>query len=421
MMRSRIAKKLTQENGILSLMSDLSDALGKREGKSSFLGGGNPARIEAVEKIFESSIKNLTENSNPLASLLGDYSGPIGNKDVRELTAEYLGPKFNAKLSYENIGFFNGSQNAFSFLLNAFSGTMQDGGFKQICLPIVPEYIGYADQTWEDGVFQANLPIVENLSENRFRYRINEKEIDFKNVGCITLSRPTNPTGNVISKEELDFLYSNARKYQIPLLIDLAYGNPFPNLIGNAEPVTFEEGKILSLSFSKIGLPGIRFGIIIAEPSVIDTLSSFSAVGNLSTGNFGSELARLFWKNDTLIPLSNNILRPYYESKRNEALEIIESIFQKYRITYSLHAPDGGFFLWIFFPNLLISNRELYKLCKAENVFIVSGHYFFPGLTQDFSHTEKCIRLTYCRSAEEIALGAEILSKFVSQNNSKTK
>jgi valine--pyruvate aminotransferase len=416
MLSSRISRKLEENNGILSLMSDLSEAWVSQGDKQAFLGGGNPARILPAEAIFESAFQSIAQNSETARALLGDYSGPIGNRDIRELTAQYLSPLLRADLNWENIGFFNGSQNAFSFLLNAFSGTMEDGSFKKITLPIVPEYIGYADQTWEENVFEANLPEMETLSPYRFKYKVNRDSLNLENSGCIAISRPTNPTGNVISASELNFLYDEARNRDIPLLVDLAYGNPFPNLIGAHEPITFRPGMVLSLSFSKIGLPGVRFGIIVSDAPIIRTLSAFGAVANLSSGNLGAELARFFWKNNTLIDLSNNILRPYYESKKIEALEIIEGALQSRDVSYSIHAPDGGFFLWIYFPTLKITNRELYQLCKVENLYIVSGHYFFPGLSVDFSHVGKCIRLTYCRAQKEIVLGAEILAKLVSQN-----
>ncbi len=415
MLISRISDKISRSNGILSLMSDLSDATSIHNPDLVRLGGGNPAHLPEAERIFFDALNEITKDPLRTASLLGDYSGPIGNKDIRSLTASYLSPLLGANLSAENVAFFNGSQNAFSYLLNAFSGTMQDGSFKQICLPIVPEYIGYADQTWEENVFLANIPKIESISQNRFRYRIDRKTCSFTNAGALLISRPTNPTGNVLSTDDLNFVYEKAREHDIPLLVDLAYGNPFPNLIGNADPVKYLPGMILSLSFSKVGLPGVRFGITIAEPTTIELLSAFGATGNLSSSNLGTELARIFWEQNTLVSLSNNILRPYYESKCQEALAILDETFQQKQINYQIHAPDGGFFLWISFPDLKISNQELYLLCKERNVYIVSGHYFFPGLSSDFSHKRNCIRLTYSRDKKEIARGAEIIAEIVAK------
>ena len=44
----------------------------------------------------------------------------------------------------------------------------------------------------------------------------------------ICVSRPTNPTGNVITDEELMKLDLLAQQRDIPLVIDNAYGVPFP-------------------------------------------------------------------------------------------------------------------------------------------------------------------------------------------------
>jgi len=415
MILSRIAKKLTRSNGIQSLMEDLGSAWSGSTENIAFLGGGNPAKIPEAEKIYRSAVESIITSGGTLESLLGDYTSPIGSDETRELTAAYLGKFFGTTLQGNQIAFFNGSQNAYSFLLNSFSGTMENGSFKKILLPVVPEYIGYADQTWEENVFYANLPIVEKTTPHRFRYKLDKTNIPWETIGCVALSRPTNPTGNVMENEDVDWLYTESRKNNIPLLIDLAYGNPFPNLIGEKEPTRWKPGMILSLSFSKVGLPGVRLGIIIADPEIISVLSSFAAVGNLAVGNWGQALAKVFWKEDSLPQISKNILRPYYANKLQTALEIIEEIFAKNKVQYSIHEPEGGFFLWIHFPNLPISNKELYQICKKENVYIVSGHYFFPGLTAQFSHTQECIRLTYCRDRKEIVRGAEIIARIVSR------
>lgn len=398
-------------------MEDLKEALTHRGERMAFLGGGNPASIPEAEEIFAQTYEAIGRDKSHLRSILGDYSGPIGNEDLRSLAAEALALELNFPLTKEHIAFFNGSQNAFYFLLNAFSGTMPDGTFRRIGLPIVPEYIGYADQTNEAGVFAAFLPNVEQDGPNRFRYTLNAKQEYPDDLGVLVISRPTNPSGNVLSLREIKDLHSLCVKRKIPFLIDLAYGNPFPNLIGKEEPIHFSPGMVLSLSFSKIGLPGLRFGIVVADPPVIELLSSFAATGNLSAGNIGPAFARIFWKERTLEYLSNHILRPYYDTKLQMALEILEGVFQTEKIDYLIHKPLGGFFVWLYFPSISITNQELYELCKEESVTIVSGHYFFPGLVEHFSHREKCIRLTYCRSEEEIAYGSKILAQLVAKHS----
>ncbi|TGL44855.1 valine--pyruvate transaminase [Leptospira perdikensis] len=412
------ATRLRQNQGIRSLMEDLGQVTGHPD--EILLGGGNPAHIPEAEEIFAECF--LTLAKDPLLNaLLGDYQAPIGNDRFRSLAAEYLSSHLDASLTKDNIAFLNGSQNAYSYLLNIHSGKMTDGSFKKILLPIVPEYIGYADQSIEADAFIATKPEVIPTGNHRFRYGLNKNDFDLSEVGCVALSRPTNPTGNVLSLTDLDWIESKTKKRSLPLLIDLAYGNPFPNLIGEEEPVTYRDGRTLSFSFSKIGLPGVRLGIIVSNPETIQTLSSYAAVGNLAVGNLGVYMMEILFRKDILPLLSKNVLRPFYDKKRELAISIFESTFQKLGVEYEIHDPMGGFFLWIRFPNLSISNHKLYHLCKDKRLFIVSGHYFFPGLNSDFSHTQDCIRLTYCRKEEELARGAHILAEIVATHQMKSK
>lgn len=412
------ATRLRQNQGIRSLMEDLGQVTGHPD--EVLFGGGNPAHIPEAEEIFAECFLSLAKDPS-LTALLGDYQAPIGNDRFRGLAAEYLSPHLDAKLTKDNIAFLNGSQNAYSYLLNIHSGKMTDGSFKKILLPIVPEYIGYADQSIETDAFLATKPEVIPTGNHRFRYGLNKTEFDLSDVGCVALSRPTNPTGNVLSLTDLDWIESRTKKKSLPLLIDSAYGNPFPNLIGSEDPITYRDGRTLSFSFSKIGLPGVRLGIIVSNPDTIETLSSYAAVGNLAVGNLGVYMMEILFRQNILPELSKNVLRPFYDKKRELAISIFESEFQKQGVEYEIHDPMGGFFLWIRFPNLSVSNHKLYHLCKDKRLFIVSGHYFFPGLNTDFSHTQDCIRLTYCRQEEELARGAHILAEIVATHQAKSK
>jgi valine--pyruvate aminotransferase len=249
---------------------------------------------------------------------------------------------------------------------------------------------------------------------------MNKENFSLKTVGAVLLSSPTNPTGNILPEEDLDFLDIQTKKFGIPLLIDLAYGAPFPKITGQSPPVFYKEGRTLSLSFSKVGLPGVRLGIIISSSEIISHLSAFASMGNLAVGNLGIFLAEIFFQEDTLVKLSQNTLRPYYEKKQKTALEMFESEFQKYSVNYEIHEPLGGFFLWVRFPGLSIRNDELYEVCKKKNLYFVSGHFFFPGLNQEFSHTWECIRLTYNVGEEELAHGARLLAEIVAFHQAKS-
>ena len=51
----------------------------------------------------------------------------------------------------------------------------------------------------------------------------------------------------------------------VPLIIDNAYGTPFPNIIYQGVQPVWDEDMIVCMSLSKLGLPGLRAGIVISE------------------------------------------------------------------------------------------------------------------------------------------------------------
>ncbi|WP_431197491.1 aminotransferase class I/II-fold pyridoxal phosphate-dependent enzyme, partial [Streptococcus pneumoniae] len=67
-------------------------------------------------------------------------------------------------------------------------------------------------------------------------------------------SRPTNPTGNVLTDGEMTHLKQLAKKHGIPLIIDNAYGAPFPSIIHTSTTLEWDDETILCFSLSKIGL-----------------------------------------------------------------------------------------------------------------------------------------------------------------------
>ena len=52
-----------------------------------------------------------------------------------------------------------------------------------------------------------------------------------ESIGAICVSRPTNPTGNVLTDAEVYQLTDLARSHGIPFILDSAYGLPFPGIV----------------------------------------------------------------------------------------------------------------------------------------------------------------------------------------------
>ena len=405
---SAFGEKFTSHSGILSLMDDLGNALADGH-DMIMMGGGNPAHIPEVEDIFKQRLQKILDSQAEFTRLVGTYDPPQGEKDfVREM-ASFLNRQFGWNLTERNIALSNGSQAAFFMLFNMFAGDYEDGSHKRIQLPLAPEYIGYSDAGLSHDFFTANKPEIEHIDQHMFKYHV-----DFKNLiidertGALCASRPTNPTGNVLTDLEVDRLDALAHQHNIPLIIDGAYGTPFPKLIYTEATPRWNQNTILCLSLSKLGLPATRTGIVIANEQVIRALSGINAIMNLAPNSTGSLLTLDMIRDDSIIPLCENVIRPFYKEKANFAVDCLKRHMGD--VPWHVHKPEGAMFLWLWFEGLPISSLELYERLKQRGVLVVSGHYFFPGIEKDWAHQHECLRITFTRDNQTVEQGLSIIA-----------
>jgi valine--pyruvate aminotransferase len=306
----------------------------------------------------------------------------------------------------------NGSQTAFFMLFNLFAGVLPDGREKKICLPMAPEYIGYADLGLTDGLFVSTRPRIELLEDRFFKYHIDFEKLQIDDgIGAICISRPTNPTGNVITDEELSRLIELAALHDIPLIVDSAYGLPFPGMMYTEAKPIWNDKLVVCLSLSKLGLPAVRTGIVVAGKEIIRALTSMNAIMSLSPNSFGAVLAQRLVSSCEITAVSRELMQPFYRKKMEKAVAVVRDKFTD--IPCRIHIPEGAMFLWLWFEDLPITSLELYQRLKEYGVLVVSGHYFFPGLAESWSHKDECLRVTYSQDDDDVRRGLEIIAEVV--------
>jgi valine--pyruvate aminotransferase len=405
---SSFGNSFSSDAGIVQLMDDLGNALSVNK-SMLMLGGGNPGQIPQVQALFRQRMHEILDADDQFEHLIGNYDPPQGESRFIEALAALLAREYGWPLSARNIAITNGSQSASFMLFNMLAGHDDTGATRRILLPLTPEYIGYADQGITPGMFTSNRPAIEHLGDNQFKYHVDFDKLTVgDDVSAICVSRPTNPTGNVLTDDEVAKLVSLARRHDIPLILDNAYGTPFPHIIFTDATPVWNENIILCMSLSKLGLAGVRTGIVIANEQIIRALSGINAIVNLTTGGFGAALTVGMVESGEIISISRNIVRPFYEDKADEAVALVRRELAGY--TYAIHRPEGAIFLWLWFPELPISCAELYQRLKQRGVLVIPGHHFFPGLAGDWKHKHECIRVTYSQSADVVERGIAIIA-----------
>ncbi len=407
---SAYGRRLLGDTGTRSLMKDLG-AAAEAGNTLMNLGGGSPSLIPAAEDVFRRQMHALLQRGASFERAIGLYGGPDGDREFARVLAGFLQREVGWNITERNIALTNGSQSAFLPLANMLAGPMGDGRpARRILLPLAPEYIGYGDVGFTPGLFTARRSVIHELDDRLFKYGVDLDGLDaVHDIGAVCVSRPTNPTGNVITDAEVERLRAFARARGVPLILDTAYGAPFPGVVFvDATPV-WDENTIVCMSLSKLGLPGLRTGIVIANEETIEALAAATAVYCLSPGRFGPVFATGLIEAGEVLPLVRDIIRPHYAGRATRALDRLRDGLRGYPAR--IHTPEGAFFLWLWMPGLPITNIALYERLRQRDVIVVSGHYFFPGLEDDdWPHKRECIRISYADDWGRTERGIDIIA-----------
>ena len=214
-----------------------------------------------------------------------------------------------------------------------------------------------------------------------------------------------NPAGVTIPEKRRRQIVALAAAYNIPILEDAAYRQI--RFEGTAPPMLAEldpENVMLVNTMSKILNPGMRLGWVAATKQLIDTLVLAKQGQDQCSSTIGQFMAgKLFEKG--LVAKQTAVAIDVYHRKRDVMLRALEKYMPK---NVSWAKPEGGFFIWLTFPEHIDTAKELDRAVAEESVAYVPG--------SAFHHDRKlrnCMRLCYTFvSDEKIEEGIARLAKF---------
>jgi valine--pyruvate aminotransferase len=110
-----------------------------------------------------------------------------------------------------------------------------------------------------------------------------------------------------------------------------------------------------------------------------------------------------------IMEISRQLIQPYYEKRAEQAEDWVWEALTG--TPFFLHKPEGAFFFWLWFKDFPISSAELYDRLKQRGVLVVPGHYFFPGLHEEWEHKTECIRMNYTPEEGKVRQGIRIIGE----------
>jgi len=409
---TQIGTQMSNLTGVRAIMKDIIETLRAGAGQEFInLSAGNPLILPEVEQLWRDCTAQLLA-SPEYGEVVCRYGSSQGYAPLIEAIVKDFNQRYNLNLSDRQILITPGSQSLYFYAANAFGGYTADGDLKKIVLPLSPDYTGYGGVSLCPEALIAYKPTLDiDDTGHKFKYRPDFSQLTIKgNTGCVIFSRPCNPTGNVLTDAEVKKIAALAAPYDIPVLIDSAYGPPFPALNFTELTPIFGDNIMHCMSLSKVGLPGERIGIAIGNEQLIRVLESFQTNMCIHPSRYGQAIAAYAIESGALSEISTQIIRPFYKNKFAVVESTLEQAMPK-NLPWFLHRGEGAIFAWLWLKDLPITDWEFYQKLKQVGVIVVPGSSFFPGLQEDWQHKHECIRISLTATDTEIATGMQRLAK----------
>jgi valine--pyruvate aminotransferase len=414
---TKIGAQMYNLTGVRAIMKDIIETLQAAEGQEYInLSAGNPLILPEVEQLWRDCTAELLANSSEFGEVVCRYGSSQGYGPLISAIATDFNRRYNLNLSDRNILITPGSQTLYFYAANAFGGYNPSGNLKQIVLPLSPDYTGYGGVSLVPEALVAYKPTLDiDASAHKFKYRPDFSQLTIaENTGCVIFSRPCNPTGNVLTDEEVQKIASLAAPFNVPVLIDSAYGPPFPALNFTEMTPVFGENILHCMSLSKAGLPGERIGVAIGDAKWIQVLESFQTNMCIHPSRYGQAIAARAINSGALAEISLQVIRPFYQNKFDVVENTLDRAMPK-DLPWFLHRGEGAIFAWLWLKDLPVTDQEFYQQLKQVGVIVVPGSSFFPGLQENWPHKQQCLRISLTASDEEIAIGMQRLAKVAEQ------
>ena len=268
-----------------------------------------------------------------------------------------------------------------------------------------PTYLA-ALQTFH--LFQAQCQGV-SLTDDGLDLAVMERQIrDHQPRMAYLIPSFQNPSGTCYSVKARQDVAAMLDQYGLPLIEDEPYceldydGVPKPPISSLLQRAPW----VFQGSFSKILMPGLRIGYLIAHPSLMPYLVRLKQAADLHTNRPGQWLALEYMRSaDKQQRLAR--LQDFYRERRDAFAAALQSEFADLA---DWQVPSGGLFFWLKLKKPR-DTRPLLQPALAAGVAFMPGEAFFAEaeppvgyLRLNFSHTEPELMVEGLRRLRKVLL-----------------
>ena len=384
-MRNPLSKKVVeiQPSGIrkfFDIVSEMPDAIS--------LGVGEPD-FDTPWRIREEGIYTLEKGKT-------FYTSNSGLKDLKIEICKYLKRKVNVEYNFNNEVIVTvGGSEGIDIALRA----MLDPG-DEVLIP-QPSYVSYLPCT----ILADGVPVTIPLQEkNEFKLTAEELEAAITpKTKVLVMPFPNNPTGSIMTKEDLEPIVEVVKKYDLFVISDEIYSE----LSYDGEHVSIaafegmKERTILINGFSKgFAMTGWRLGYACGPKEIIEQMVKIHQFAIMCAPT-NSQYAAV----EALRSCDDEVqeMREAYNQRRRFLMNEFK------RLHIQCFEPFGAFYVFPCIKEFAMTSEEFaMRFLEEEKVAVVPGTAFGDC-------GEGFLRISYAYSIEELKVAFERLERFITR------
>ena len=322
------------------------------------------------------------------------YTSNSGTPRIRSLIKQYLSERFNVHYEPDQMLVTVGASEALDL---AFRALIDPGD--EVLIP-APSYVSY-----EPSVLFAHgvpVPIVTREEDDFVIRKENIEKAITEKTKIIVVPYPNNPTGAILSEEDIIDIQEIALKYDLIVIADEIYAELTYGRRHRSVAEGFEDRTILINGFSKaFAMTGWRLGYAAGPKPFINAMLKIHQYTMLCAPIMSQRAGEEALSNEMNKDYSQiaEMLRSY-----NKRRVFLVDSFR--RLGYSCYEPRGAFYV---FPNITASGLTSEEFCKR---LLLEYHVACVPGTAFGKNGEGFIRCSYATSYENIQEAVRRIERF---------
>ncbi|MDD4779772.1 MAG: pyridoxal phosphate-dependent aminotransferase [Tissierellia bacterium] len=375
-----------QGEGTVSIF-DIASELERKGRKIMHMEIGKP-NFDTPDAIKEAAITAIKKGNV-------HYTPPAGMYELREAITNRTKEKYGLEYNPLNEALITaGASEALYLIFIAFLNSDEE-----VMIPS-PSYYSYCRQVDCTGSKYIEVPV---LKDGVMKYDINDFEAKITDkTKLLLLNSPNNPTGYVMSDEELQEMADFAIKHDLIVISDecyedFLYEGEFKSIA--SLPGMKERTLIINSTSKTFSMTGWRVGYILGNATFIECLQNVHEQLNICPTSFAQEGSIVAYREEIK---EVEMMFNEYKKRKDYIVEYLSKIDK-----VSFYEPQGAFYIFLNVEKLGIDGSEFcLEILNEKGVALNPGESFG-------AEWKNYVRISYCCSMEDVIDAMDLIKEYI--------